>query len=186
MNFKTIRDKAIDIANQYELSEDGTQLRDVKSGKIIKTNFPEESKVEVDGKKYGVRTLYWGSWNKALPGAKKTQSNSEKVGARKMGDFAPREGRLFSKVFRNEILEFEHWRKKNRHGSLYGQELINSKKRVVRFLLVNEEKRVALVRVNSQCWRDGLWFYNLDSGEHLAFNKGTHKNGKEVVWPQEV
>ncbi len=187
MAFKQIRDKSIDIAGQYDLSDDGKFVRKSGTEKEIPTGFPEKSKVEINGKSYGVRTLYWGSWNKALPGAQKQKSNAEKAGVTALKDFSTKDGKLFSKVIQNEIRELRDHRK-TKKGTIAGQEIWTKKKRgdQIRFLVFNEAKGIILLRMYSMSWRDDFWFYDIETGKHKAFDKVADRDGSIIIWPEEI
>lgn len=198
MNFKVIKsldDKS--FRNLYEMSEDGKHVRKVEGGEEISILPGTTVKCELgdaSGKKkaFGIKSLYWASWNKPLPadavkGLEIKATIKPQRGKKVESTLIVKTGALLSKhmlqqindaVIRRELI--------SRDAS--GLEFTDGKAQSVRSVLHNLELKQMIVRVDSQSWRNGYWFLDLKTGNHIAFEDSKHrKNGElgdhNILWP---
>ena len=191
MNFKQI--KYIPNFNKYEMGDDGFTVRD-RTSKIevaVDRTSLKALLTSDDGaitKLHGLKTLYWNSWNKTPSMYPKKiekpalQKKSEKV------SLIAKSKQLMSGAAQAELQE-KITKKLSRKGNdnAHGLEIYDGKTTSIRTLLHNENADILLVRVYSQNWRDGFWFFNLKTGAVLKFEKKIHQpvyGSNSVIWPK--
>ena len=198
-NIKSLDDKS--FRNLYEMSQDGKIVRSIADRDYPLPLIPGTTvKVElVDGtgkkKSFGLKTLYWASWNKPLPGGAVEGLEVKAVikpqrGKKVESSLTVKQGVLLSKYVLGKVNELIQ-RRADKGLSAEGQELSEEKSQSLRIILHKQESKMALVHVDSQNWRDGYWFLDLASGKHLAFEDGKHRrNGlmgdENILWPENL
>jgi hypothetical protein len=192
-SFKAIKYVHENIDDMYEMSQDGKIVRDKKTGKELKTNFPEkiELKNREGKKKYGVKTLYWSSWNKPLPGTEKKVTGVKKTiqeaGGLKKAT-ARSSKKLFSKLQVSEIIGARSLRE-HVGSTLAGQQLWLTKSDFLRFLVV-KDKDTILLRYSCGNWRNGRWFFHIPTNTHIpfdpetAYDKRKKRSDASIKWPK--
>lgn len=196
-NIKSLDDKS--FRNLYEMSQDGKTVRSIADrdhplplmpGSTVRVEL-----VDSTGKKksFGLKSLYWASWNKPLPaealeGLEVKAVIKPQRGKKVESSLSIKTGALMSKYALNRINEAVARRAAlGRDAS--GLEFQENKSQMIRTILHNQEKGLMVVRVFSQSWRDGLWFLDLKTGKHVAFEDGKHrKDGlmgdENILWPE--
>ena len=197
MNYKTIKgldDKS--FRGLYEMSENGKSVRELESGKEVKYTGGTTVRCELidaTGKKksFGIKSLYWASWNKPLPDAAieglLVKASPVKAPKKFKSTLTVSSGSLVSRFVLDKINEV--CRNRIAMGALAGGlEVPLDKSHVLRILIHNPELQMVLVSVESQSWRSGYWFLKLADGNHEAFEDKKHrKDGKygdvNLIWP---
>lgn len=199
MDFKVI--KSLDdkpFRNLYEMSQDGKAVRSIADkdhslpllpGATVKVEL-----IDASGKKktFGLKTLYWASWNKALPenalaGLEAKAIIKPQRGKRIESSLTVKAADLLSKYNLGRLNEVVQ-RRSAKGLNATGQELAEDKKQTIRIVLHNPQLNMAIVHIESQSWRDGYWFINLGTGKHEAFEDCKHrKDGMlgdgNILWP---
>ena len=193
---KSLDDKP--YRNLYEMSADGQRVRKIGDEKDIKYQPGTTVRCELidaSGKKksFGVKSLYWASWNRPLPeaalaGMTIKPSPIKTTGKKRFkSTLTVSAGALVSKFVLDKINEVC----KNRlamNSVANGIEVPIDKSHVLRILIHNPELQMVLIVVESQSWRNGYWFLNLCNGNHEAFEDKKHRrDGKygdvNLIWP---
>lgn len=201
MDFKII--KSLDdktFRNMYEMSQDGRAVRKIgcadnlplQTGTTVKVDL-----IDSTGKKksFGLKTLYWASWNKAMPadalkGLEVKAIIKPQRGKKVESSLTVKTGVLLSKYTLAKLNEL--CVKRLAMGSdASGQEVAEDKAHAIRIVLHNKEAGIVILHMESQSWRDGYWFLDLTTGKHLAFEDSKHrKNGlmgdKNILWPENL
>jgi len=190
-SFKLI--KSIDNFSNYEMSQDGKSIRHTKtlaaiplvlSGTKVKAELVSDDGKEK--KSFGVKTLYWSSWNKPLPvDGEASASDAKKVTARAaVSSSKPSDKQLISNKLRGEVINLIEKRLAKK-GTASGQQ-VEDNSLTMRILVHNVEKKMLLVRLYTSSWRDGFWFFEPDSGKYSPFIKEKHKpahGDSAIIWP---
>jgi len=201
MNFKTIKSLDEESFNGiYEMSEDGKAVRLIKdqtSAKLFKKG--EKDMVEMlDAtnllkKAFGVKTLYWSSWGKPLPGAPvaaKAKPAEEVKTPRKKAfkgetSLTTRDNQLLSKFILGKVDTICENRIKMGYDADMC-EINDTKEQLGRIILHNVKKGLVFVNLFNANWREGYWFLNPKTGAYLKFDEAKHKPGygtEAIIWP---
>lgn len=198
MNYKTIKRVNPAIDNTYELSLDGMTVREVATKKELPVST--DLTVTIDGRSFGARHLYRRSWNKAHPASDKPKQPKEAAPAK-----APRASRKMKGTYKKPVAKLKASTKQLL--SLYThqemEELIKTRLHLgadanqndfwdgkttqVRIVKHNVETNQLLLRIFSQNWRNGWWFYSMSTKTYEAFIVEKHKPGhgdQFILWPK--
>ena len=185
--FKLI--KAIDGFSNYEMSQDGKIVRHSKTLAIVplvlvgsKVKAELTSDDEKQKKSFGVKTLYWSSWNKAMPEDNSIASKKETLKA--VVSSKPSDKQLISNRLRGEVINLVE-KRLSKKGTAMGQQVVDNSL-MMRILVHNVEKEMLLVRIYASSWRDGFWFFEPKTGKYTAFIKEQHKpahGDSSIIWP---
>lgn len=189
--YKTIKYVHENIDEMYEMSQDGKIVRDKKTQKEFKTNFPEKIELKNrEGKKsYGVKTLYWSSWNKPLPGTEKKVTGAKKaivdLGGIKKAT-ARSSKKLFSKLQVSEIKGLINTRKEH-GGYLKCSEHWFNKSNLIRILVAKDDNETLILRYICGNWRNGVWVFHIPTNSHVAYDQKIHNPSNKdakIKWPK--
>ena len=185
--FKLI--KTIDGFSNYEMSQDGKIVRHSKTLAIVplvlagsKVKAELTSDDEKQKKAFGVKTLYWSSWNKAMPEDGSADSKKETLKA--VASSKPSDKQLVSNRLRGEVINLVE-KRLSKKGTAMGQQVVDNSL-TMRILVHNVEKEMLLVRIYASSWRDGFWFFEPKTGKYTAFIKEQHKpahGDSSIIWP---
>jgi len=183
--------------NLYEMSEDGLIVRNIETQEVLVSDNSLKRMYVLQvpngsaAKAFGTKSLYWASWGKALPGSevKPKAATSKKVAnIGSSSRFIARQKELLSKYQHGELEMLLH-KRRLLGGSANGQEITEDRKPLGSIILFNEAHNTVLLRLDSQNWRDGYWFYNVDTRKYIKFEKAVHKpayGDVSVIWPEEI
>lgn len=184
--FKTI--KYVDnLPDGWEMNQECTYLRKNNKELAISADKIELEATNGIKKLFGVRTLYWSSWGCAparFPSKKGKNAPVKQVVAKKLSNSLNYGNKqLLSNYMANKVRALIEKR-----GAMKctGQEMDDGKSFSVRVLIHDYEKSQMLIRIYSQNWRDGLWFYHPETAKYVKFVHAVHKTGKgdvSIVWP---
>lgn len=176
--------------SKYEMSQDGTVVRDIQTKQQVpfvqKDTSLKAELISDDGKVrkfFGIKTLYWNSWNKPLPSSTKPISTSEKLN-KNLEKAEKKSKHLLSPYLKSQFKELLEKRKQH-NGTALGQELVDLKSDVkIRVLLHNTENDILLTRAYSAGWQNGYWFVNTE-GRYQQYDKAVHgrASSRELKWP---
>jgi len=178
----------------YEISEDGNDVRHRNGTSVAIVPHYGASKcgcllTSDDGaekKLFGLGWLYRLAWNRSLPQLQAAHTSSAGK-EESTPPSATEQHELFSLRTQQELRQ-EAKRSEKHHRNLNSMEFSDGHTVRVTVVLHNVENNMAVVRIDSNCWRKGYWMYHLGTAKYERFSDSTHrKDGRRgdanLLWP---
>jgi hypothetical protein len=189
MNYKLI--KSLKGFSNYEMSEDGQTVRDVRTKKELDilthrgktgTGVDLVSDDKSITKRFGLATLYRMSWYAAYPGAVERPRRPRG----KPSVFKIESKKLFSEYTRREVCKLSDQHRE--HKTNVFAEFIKDCDNLIHLVIFNHDTSSVVLHVKSQSWRDGYWMYNYKTGGYERFSDEKHrrnglKGDSNLLWP---
>lgn len=198
MTFKPIKYMGKNF-DGYEMSDVDLKIRRISDQQemFVDKESSKATLIGIDGtnKQFGIRTLYWHSWNQPLEGTSEVPLAKAQRGRKPKTDVV-KKPKISLKTRKNELISSFALKQlqdamvnRTKKGNSFRGIIINDGKNVeCKVLLHHEEKKLLLVKMETQAMtKDGFWFMNPETGKSTRFIKEEHKLGygdQYIVWPE--